>query len=121
MNPIVMLAMLYGCQFNCMVETFVRPVGIWPVPNSRCITLGLFSLFFSNELQTLILYLLFESRYENQFFLSGNKRNLFSRICVELVVCSDSHQLENIIKYSRNIDGQNLISLFLLLFECERY
>lgn len=68
-----MLAMLYGCQFNCMVETFIRPVGIWPVPNSRCITLGLFSLFVLNELQTLILYLLFDLAMRTRSFSEETK------------------------------------------------
>lgn len=45
----------------------------------------------------------------NWLFLSGNiKKNLFSRICNWLVVCSSSHQSKNIEKYRRHTDGQNL-------------
>lgn len=49
-NVVDTLVILYDCQFKCMVEVFVRPMGAWPVPNSICATLCLSPLRASHEI-----------------------------------------------------------------------
>lgn len=44
---------------NIFVETFRSDLVVWPVENLGCSTPGLSPLSASNELQTLVLYLLF--------------------------------------------------------------
>lgn len=77
MNTVGMLAILYDYRFKYMVETFVRPVGVWPVLKSSCITLGLFFVVCFKRIITFVLYLLFDLIMRTGSFSQENKKNIF--------------------------------------------